>query len=195
MHGIREVTQRYKFNSCLSRFYGLKHWFHQKIAVSSPHSTPQLVPCDNTAMKLQTPFFWAIGALLVAVAYNKYGWPGVALVVGGIVFWMLLHFSRMMTVLKRAASAPKGYVASAVMLNAKLKLGVTLLHVTAMTKSLGLLQSAVDDLPHVARDAQPEIYRWTDTSGSHVTCTFAGGKLTDYVLWRPDTGAGAADIA
>ena len=146
-------------------------------------------------MKLQTPFFWAIGALLVAVAYNKYGWPGVALVVGGIVFWMLLHFSRMMAVLKRAASAPKGYVASAVMLNAKLKLGVTLLHVTAMTKSLGLLQSTVDGLPQVARDAQPEIYRWTDTSGSHVTCTFAGGKLTDYVLWRPDTGAGAADIA
>jgi hypothetical protein len=129
-------------------------------------------------MKLQTPFFWAIGALLVAVAYNKYGWPGVALVVGGIVFWMLLHFSRMMAVLKRAASAPKGYVASAVMLNAKLKLGVTLLHVTAMTKSLGLLQSTVD--------AQPEIYRWTDTSGSHVTCTFAGGKLTHYVLWRPE---------
>ena len=129
-------------------------------------------------MKLQTPFLWAVGALLIAVAYQRMGWPGVALVVGGIVFWMLLHFSRMMTVLKRAANAPKGYVASAVMLNAKLKPGVTLLHVTAMTKSLGLLQSAPDQ--------QPEIYRWTDTSGSHVTGTFVGGKLTDYVLCRPD---------
>ncbi len=149
-------------------------------------------------MKLQTPFLWAVGALLIAVAYQRMGWPGVALVVGGIVFWMLLHFSRMMTVLKRAASAPKGYVASAVMLNAKLKPGVTLLHVTAMTKSLGLLQSTPDDLAQIAQSAhqiaqsaQPEIYRWTDTGGSHVTATFVGGKLTDYVLWRPDVPANA----
>jgi hypothetical protein len=131
------------------------------------------------AMKLQTPFLWAVGALLMAMSYQRFGWPGVALVAGGIVFWMLLHFTRMMTVLKRAANAPMGHVASAVMLNAKLKPGVTLLHVTAMTKSLGLLQSE--------KNAQPEIYRWTDTSGSHVTCTFVGGKLGTYVLWRPET--------
>ncbi len=114
---------------------------------------------------------------MIAVAFMKFGWPGVALVVGGLVFWMLLHFTRMMTVLKRAANAPMGYVASAVMLNAKLKPGVTLLHVTAMTKSLGALQSV--------KDAQPEVYRWTDTAGSHVTCTFVGGKLATYQLWRP----------
>jgi hypothetical protein len=132
-------------------------------------------------MKLQTPFLWAVGALLIAVAYTKFGWAGVALVVGGIVFWMLLHFTRMMTVLRRAANAPVGYVASAVMLNAKLKTGVTLLHVTAMTKSLGALQSE--------KDAQPEVYRWTDTGGSHVTGTFVGGKLAEYVLWRPEQSA------
>jgi hypothetical protein len=140
-----------------------------------------LVACDNIAMKLQTPFLWAAGALMISTAYFKFGWAGVALVTGGIMFWMLLHFSRMMTVLKRAANAPVGHVASAVMLNAKLKTGVTLLHVTAMTKSLGLLQSP--------KDAQPEIYRWTDTGGSHVTCTFVGGKLTDYALWRPEPAA------
>ena len=159
--------------------------------ISNPRSTPRLAPCDNTAMKLQTPLLWAVGALLIAVAYQRMGWPGVALVVGAIVFWMLLHFSRMMTVLKRAANAPKGYVASAVMLNAKLKPGVTLLHVTAMTKSLGLLQSTPDDLAQIAQSAQPEIYRWTDTGGSHVTATFVGGKLTEYVLWRPDVSANA----
>jgi hypothetical protein len=130
-------------------------------------------------MKLQTPFLWALGALMIAVAFTKFGWPGVALVVGGLVFWMLLHFTRMMTVLKRAANAPMGYVASAVMLNAKLKPGVTLLHVTAMTKSLGALQSV--------KDAQPEVYRWADTAGSHVTCTFVGGKLAHYQLWRPSS--------
>jgi hypothetical protein len=129
-------------------------------------------------MKLQTPFLWAIGALLIAVAYSRFSWPGVALVVSGIVFWMLLHFSRMMTVLKRAANSPVGHVSSAVMLNAKLKTGVTLLHVTAMTKSLGALQSD--------KDTQPEVYRWQDTAGSHVTCTFVSGKLASYQLWRPE---------
>ena len=128
-------------------------------------------------MNFQTSFIWAAGALLVAMSYFKFGWQGVALVGGGIVFWMLLHFSRMMTILKRAANRPIGHVASAVMLNAKLQNGKTLLHVTAMTKSLGELLSA--------KDLQPEVYRWADEGGSHVTCTFAGGKLTDYVLWRP----------
>jgi hypothetical protein len=128
-------------------------------------------------MKFQTPFLWAVGALLMVVAFQRMGWAGVALVGGGMVFWALLHFTRLMTVLKRAANAPVGHVASAVMLNAKLKTGVTLLHVTAMTKSLGALQTA--------KDAQPEVYRWQDTAGSHVTCTFVGGKLTHYVLWRP----------
>jgi hypothetical protein len=135
-------------------------------------------------MKLQTPLVWAAGVLLIAVSYHRFAWMGVALVVTGIVFWMMLHFTRMMTVLKRATNAPIGYVASAVMLNAKLKTGVTLLHVTAMTKSLGALQSD--------KDAQPEIYRWTDTGGSHVTCTFVGGKLTEYVLWRPAAPAETA---
>jgi hypothetical protein len=135
-------------------------------------------PCDNTPMKLQTPLVWAGGALLIALSYHRFGWMGVALVVTGIVFWMMLHFTRMMTVLKRATNAPIGYVASAVMLNAKLKIGVTLLHVTAMTKSLGALQTE--------KDAQPEVYRWTDTGGSHVTGTFVGGKLIEYVLWRPE---------
>ncbi len=138
-------------------------------------------PCDNTPMKFQTPLLWAAGALLIAVSYQRFGWAGVALVAGGIVFWMLLHFTRMMTVLKRATNAPMGYVASAVMLNAKLKPGVTLLHVTAMTKSLGLLQSE--------KGVQPEVYRWTDTGGSHVTGTFVGGKLTQYVLRRPEQAA------
>ncbi|MGA8515911.1 MAG: glycerate kinase [Burkholderiaceae bacterium] len=119
--------------------------------------------------------------MLIAVSYQRFGWAGVALVAGGIVFWMLLHFTRMMTVLKRATNAPMGYVASAVMLNAKLKPGVTLLHVTAMTKSLGLLQSE--------KGVQPEVYRWTDTGGSHVTGTFVGGKLTQYVLRRPEQAA------
>ena len=112
-----------------------------------------------------------------AVAYTNYKWPGVAVVVTGLVTWALLHFSRMMQVLKRAANRPIGYVDSAVMLNAKLQKGKTLMHVIAMTKALGELLSV--------KDVQPEMFRWTDGTQSHVTCTFLGGKLQSWVLVRP----------
>lgn len=110
-------------------------------------------------------------------AWHFYGWPGVAAVVSMGVFWMLLHFSRMMQVLKRATNRPIGYIDSAVMLNAKLKPGATLLHVIARTRSLGVLQSP--------KGEQPEVFRWTDNTHSHVTCTFVNGKLTAYELKRP----------
>ena len=115
---------------------------------------------------------------LTAGAWRAYQWPGVALVASGLVMWILLHFTRMLTVLKRAANRPVGSVASAVMLNAKLKKGVNLMHVIAMTRSLGLLQSE--------KDAQPEVFRWSDAGESHVTCTFMGGKLTEWTLYRPE---------
>ncbi|BDT70089.1 hypothetical protein os1_42810 [Comamonadaceae bacterium OS-1] len=114
---------------------------------------------------------------LVVVAYREYSWAGVALALSLLVTWILLHFSRMLQVMKRAANRPIGTVASAVMLNAKLRPGVTLLHVVAMTKSLGALQSP--------KDTQPELFRWTDASASHVTCTFSGGKLVEWQLLRP----------
>ena len=102
---------------------------------------------------------------------------GVALAAGGLVMWLLLHFTRMLQVMQRAAHRPKGYVDSAVMLNAKLRAGMTLLHVVAMTRSLGEQRSP--------KDEQPEVFRWTDTGGSYVDCTFAGGKLVGHQLTRP----------
>ena len=123
-----------------------------------------------------------IGAvLLVALAYNAYGWTGVAMVASGMVMWLLLHFTRLMKVMTNAANRPKGYVGSAVMLNAKLKPGVTLLHVVAMTKSLGE--------PMSAPDQQPELFRWSDGGLSHVTCEFLGGKLVKWALVRPEPAA------
>ena len=111
-------------------------------------------------------------------AWQAFQWAGIALAVGGVVMWILLHFTRMVTILKKAADRPIGHVASAVMLNAKLKKGVTLMHVIAMTRSLGKLLTE--------KDAQPEIYRWTDTGQSSVSCTFVGGKLTEWTLQRPE---------
>jgi Flp pilus assembly protein TadB len=136
--------------------------------------------CENQTM--QMPSFQKIavplGSLaLIVLAYRNYGWQGVALAVGVLVMWLLLHFTRMLQILQRAAKRPKGYVDSAVMLNAKLRAGVTLLHVVAMTRSLGELQSQ--------SDTQPEIFSWTDGSQSVVRCEFWGGKLKSWTLERP----------
>ncbi|MFN7042183.1 glycerate kinase [Acidovorax temperans] len=120
---------------------------------------------------------------LVLVGYASAGWSGVAAVVGGLVMWALLHFTRLMNVMKKAANRPMGYVGSAVMLNARLKPGVNLMHVMAMTQSLGERLSA--------ENAQPEVYRWTDGTQSHVTCEFANGRLQKWTLERPQAEAEA----
>ncbi|KAB2894711.1 MAG: glycerate kinase [Burkholderiaceae bacterium] len=115
--------------------------------------------------------------ILFFAAHRSYGWQGVFAVGGGVVMWLLLHFTRLMNVLKKAADRPMGYVGSAVMLNAKLKPGVSLMHVVAMTRSLGELRSLQDE--------QPEIYRWTDGTRSHVDCEFRAGRLARWELHRP----------
>lgn len=117
------------------------------------------------------------GLIAIALAWDRFGWQGVAVVATAIVMWVLMHFNRLMQVLKRAANRPIGHVDSAVMLNAKLQKGVTLMHVTAMTRALGALQTEPDQ--------QPEIYRWADGSQSHVDCEFNNGRLVAWQLFRP----------
>ena len=129
-------------------------------------------------MSFQKFFVPAAGVAAMALAYRQYGWFGVVAVATGVVMWLLLHFTRLMTVLKRAASRPIGYVDSAVMLNAKLKPGATLLHAVALTRSLGLLKSI--------KGEQPEVFEWKDGSESVVTCTFVSGRLAHHVLVRPN---------
>ena len=126
----------------------------------------------------KTVLLWIGGTVLIAAAYRAYEWKGVALVVTGLVFWLMLHFTRLMQALQRAANRPVGYIDSAVMLSVKLKTGWSLLHLVALTKSLGALQSE--------KDAQPEIFRWTDNGNSYVDCTFVGGKLAGWQLVRPE---------
>ena len=118
-----------------------------------------------------------LGAVLVAAGWRMAGWGGVALAGGAIVMYLLLHFNRVMAVMRKAANRPKGYVGSAVMLNAKLKPGVNMLHVMALTNSLGELLSAEGE--------QPEVFRWTDGTASSVTCEFRHGRLAKWELSRP----------
>ena len=128
-----------------------------------------------------------LGVVLVFFGWRMAGWGGVALAAGALFMYLLLHFNRVMHVMRKAASRPKGRVGSAVMLNAKLKPGLNLLHVMALTNSLGE--------PLTTPGEDPEVFRWTDGTDSSVTCEFTGGKLVKWALARPQgepgTGAGA----
>ena len=127
-----------------------------------------------------------VGVLvLLGVGFKSYGFAGVAAVVTGLVMWGLLHFTRLMSVMRKAAKRPIGYVASAVMLNARLTEGVNLMHVMAMTQALG--ESLSPD------NTEPEVYRWTDGTQSHVTCEFRHGRLVKWTLFRPQTDGATPD--
>ena len=148
---------------------------HERLGAAVKAPVPQR--CDNGEMNVQRILVPVGGVALVALGYHYAGWPGVALSAGALVMWVLLHFTRLIRVLQRAGRRPIGYLDSAVMLNAKLKRGMTLMHVIAMTRSLGQLQSE--------KDAQPEVFRWTDPSDSWVECVFDGGRLVRHEMYRP----------
>jgi len=130
-------------------------------------------------MNFQRIFVPVAAVGLTAWSWQTWGWMGVAMVVTGGVMWVLLYFTRLVHIMKRAADRPIGYVDSAVMLNAKLKTGVSLMHVVAMTRALGQLETE--------KDAQPEVFSWKDNSNSVVRCTFVAGKLVDWTLERPSS--------
>lgn len=134
-------------------------------------------PATITGMTWKRIFTLVFAVALGAGAWRAGGWAGIALVGSAIVLWFLLYYTRLMNVMKRAANRPIGYVESAVMLNAKLKPRSTLLHVMALTRSMGERLSA--------EGVEPEIYRWSDPGDSHVIAEFEGSKLTRWRLERP----------
>ncbi|WP_140626742.1 hypothetical protein [Methylibium rhizosphaerae] len=125
---------------------------------------------------------WALAALALAAGYFSYGWRGVVLGLTVIVFWLLLQFSRALRAMRDAGSAPKGQVPSAVMLNAQLKAGMTLIDVLKRTRSLGLPQAPVAPAD--------EAFLWADAGGVSVLVNLRGGKVTDWQLMRPADAAG-----
>ena len=116
---------------------------------------------------------WALAALLLVAGWQGYGIKGIALGVTLIVFWLILQFNRSLRVMRNAGSAPVGHVDSAVMLNAKLREGLQMLQVLALTKSLGRRV-----------DSDREIYEWADEGGSKVVVTFTNGRCQRWQLER-----------
>src|SRR5690606_29472403 len=95
----------------------------------------------------------ALGALL-ALCWRAWGWPGLVAGAGAGLLWLLLHFTRLMHVMRRAAGRPMGSVASAVMLHTRLRSGLGLLQVVAITQSLGERLGP--------EGGEPEAWLWRD---------------------------------
>ena len=117
---------------------------------------------------------WAMALIALAAGWRGYGWPGIALAVSVIVFWLLIQFNRSVKVMRNAAGAPIGHIDSAVMLNARLSAGLPMLRVVTLTRSLGRRMAD-----------QPETWAWADASGSEVTVVFDKGRCKRWALTRP----------
>lgn len=119
-----------------------------------------------------------IGSALALAAFILggvfYGWQGVVLALSGVIFWLLLQFTRLTRVMRMAKDAPIGHVDSAVMLNARLKPGMRLIDILPLAKSLG---QKIGDAP--------ETYRWTDPGEVRVDVVLENGKVTQWQLIRP----------
>ena len=117
---------------------------------------------------------WVLAAVLGVASFEAYGWQGLALAVSVIVFWLLLQFNRALRVMKNAAQSPVGDIPSAVMFNARLETGLSMLQVVTRTKSLGRkVEGGEDD------------WVWQDAGGSSVTLHFERGRLKRWTLDRP----------
>ena len=119
---------------------------------------------------------WLLAGLAFVAGWIGWGWRGLVLALTVVVFWMLLQFSRTLRVLRSAAQAPAGHVASAVMLQARLREGMALADVIKLCGSLG---RKLGD--------QPEAYAWADSGGARVEVEFVDGRCASWRLIRPET--------
>jgi hypothetical protein len=125
---------------------------------------------------------WGWGLALLAVAGGAWqgGWRGALMGLSVVAFWLLLQFSRSLRVLQRASAAPVGSVPNAVMFQARLQAGMTLLQVLPLAGSLGRKLS----------DA-PETFAWQDAAGDAVHVRLQQGRVQSWQLQRAEADAAA----
>jgi len=121
---------------------------------------------------------WALAAVFAFFCWRAYGLSGLAFAASAIVFWLLLIFNRAVRVMKNAADAPVGHVPSAVMLHARLRRGMSMMQIVALTRSLGRKLGQNDD-----------DWSWSDEGGAAVRLHFERGRLATWELDRADEAA------
>jgi hypothetical protein len=116
---------------------------------------------------------WSLAAAVAFVSWELYGARGLALAASAIVFWLVLQLNRTVRVMKVAAQNPVARVPSAVMFQAGLRPGLTMLQIVAATRSLGRkVEGTGDD------------WLWGDDGGDRVRLHFERGRLATWQLER-----------
>lgn len=140
---------------------------------------------------LRALLFPALAAALAYAAWRSYGWQGLLLAASMLSFWVLLHFTRLMRLLRIAASRPMGHVNDARALFGHLKPGLPMTDVVRLALSLGQRRSEVG--------MDPEVLAWGDEQGHEVVCSFNQGRLQAFALQPaqpiPDPGEAAPDTS
>ncbi|MEO7151202.1 MAG: hypothetical protein ABIX46_05755, partial [Burkholderiaceae bacterium] len=79
-------------------------------------------------------FGWTLVVVALVLGWRLHGVVGLALALSVVVFWLLLQYSQALRAMRRASDAPIGHVDSAVMLNARLRRGLTMLQLIGLTR-------------------------------------------------------------
>jgi len=116
---------------------------------------------------------WPLTVLALVLGTWQNGWRGALMAGSVIVFWLLLQFGRSLRVLRSAAGRPPGTVDSAVMFQARLRVGMTLMGILPLAGSLGTRLAE-----------SPETWAWQDGGGDRVELLLHGGRLQSWRLLR-----------
>lgn len=120
----------------------------------------------------------ALGALLALACLFAggavYGWKGVVFALSAILLLLLLQFTKLMRVMGSASRAPVGRLGNALVVEVRLKAGMPLVDVLALTGSLG-----------EAVEGRPQAYAWVDQGGDRLTLQFSpASRLLSWTLQR-----------
>jgi hypothetical protein len=122
--------------------------------------------------------FPALALGLMFAAWRSYGGQGLLLATLMISFWVLLHFTQLLRVLRIAASRPMGQVADLTPVLRRLRVGQSLSDVMRLTRSLGLRVNAPEDAVNVLS--------WSDEAGHTLIATFVHGRLSAFEHHPPE---------
>jgi hypothetical protein len=133
--------------------------------------------------RLRALLFPALALALSYAAWRSYGVQGLLLAVLMLSFWLMLHFTKLMRLLRTVATRPMGRVSSAAALLQRLKPGMAMVDVMRLTLSIGELRTPPD--------TEPEERQWADATGQTVVGRFEHGCLTSF---RLESASGPAGI-
>lgn len=121
--------------------------------------------------------FPALALTLILAAWRSYGWQGVLLATLMLSFWVLLHFSKILRLLRTAATRPLGHCRDCRALARALKRGMPLYRVVQFTHALGLRQDSAD--------AAVDRFVWHDPQDWQLEVVLWHGRVSEWTLLPP----------